>query len=247
MAVLTVHYYCDSIQMTSLLYIAMPDEPPRDENGYPTVLLLAPEGAEGDRWMKEAPLERWAKEKHLAFVMPATLQGCYTDMAYGYRFFEAIAREIPAFLKRNLPCLNMQSDLSVAGISMGAAAAVRLALTEPFIKKAAVFSGRLDPASSYANPLDNDWLTPKRMLCLWGDDGPAPGDANDLFAAAEKALAAEMKPELYLAAAPDDPGFKSCERFVEAFAGALEIQWYPRSEKLGWPQWVQELRLWLDA
>ena len=249
MAVISIHNYCDYVQMAGVLQVVLPNAwvlGQRDAGRLPLVYLLAPEGEEGSRWLRHTQAELLAEQYQVAMVLVSSLQGCYTDMAYGYRFFQSLADGVPAYLKRNLPALRVhEGPCYIAGCSMGGMGAIKLALRYP-ARFAAVgsFSGRLDNADSFRHPVPGDWLTPKRMVNLWGSPEAIHGSQNDLHALAAAAVAGNTAlPPFYISAGTGDIGYQSSVSF--AGKPGLAVSYFEHMGRQDWFGWSIELHQFL--
>lgn len=246
MPVMTINNYCDYIQMAGVLQVVLPaDLVDGKVTQASTLFLLSPEGEEGSRWLRGTQAELLADQYGVAMVMVSCLEGCYTDMAFGYRFFQSLAKGVPEYLFRNIPALNLERCY-VAGCSMGGMGAVKLALTEPqrFIA-AGSFSGRLDNEASFQNPVEGDWLGEKRMVNLWGSPDAIKGTVNDLrHLALSTAQSGQALPSFYISAGTDDIGYASSK----AFAGlsGLETTFAQREGRQDWFAWSHELDRFLE-
>ena len=161
MILLTHNYFSNAIAMATEIRILLPEQP-ADK----TVFLLSPEGGSGTSWITSTKAGALCDSTGTAFVIVPSLQGCYTDMAYGYSFFSSL-QECISYLRENIPGVPLRSGhCYAAGVSSGGLAALRLAMTMPkLFAGAASFSGRLDVT---ADP--DGWFTEKRILCLYGDE-----------------------------------------------------------------------------
>ena len=162
MPVLTINNFCDHIQMAGVLQVILPSSLVDGSlNRAPTVFLLAPEGQEGSRWLRHTQVELLADKYQAAMVLVSCLEGCYTDMAFGYRFFQSLEKGIPEYLGYNLPPLCLEDGHCFAvGCSIGGMGAVKWALSSPELFAAVgSFSGRLDNKESFQNSIEGDWLT----------------------------------------------------------------------------------------
>jgi S-formylglutathione hydrolase FrmB len=212
-----------------------------------TLFLLAPEGEDGTRWLRHTQAERLSDQYGIAIVLVGCLQGCYTDMAFGYRFFQSLSNGVPAYLRRILPAVPINGGKAlVAGASMGGMGAVKWALAEPErFAAAASFSGRLNNRESFLHPVEGDWLTVKRMINLWGNPDAIPGSDNDLYALLHKAAQDEKKlPGFYISAGSGDIGLASSRAF--ASDSRVHASWVEREGKQGWACWAHELECFLQ-
>ena len=233
--------------MASRLQVVLPADYLRGEDKrIPILILLAPEGEEGSRWLRHTQAETLSDKYQIAMVLVSCLQGCYTDMTFGYRFFQSLALGVPEYLHRIFPALHLENGRCyVAGASIGGMGAIKLALTQhKRFAAAASFSGRLDNRESFFNPVEGDWFTEKRMINLWGSPEAIPGSENDLQALAEKAVNNDSElPAFYISAGSDDAGFVSSRAF--ASDSRLQATFVERKGKQGWPGWANELEQFL--
>lgn len=169
MPLLKIHYYAKALQMASVMHVVLP------EGGavQGVCFLLGPEGSASDWWLRHSRLCTLADERQMAFVLPSVLQGCGFDMAYGYRFEQALCRDIPEWLSRHLPCLALsQMPVSIAGYRLGGTGAAHAALDCPdLFGTVGCFDALLAPPSQSGRAFS--WLTDKRRRLLWGD-APSP-------------------------------------------------------------------------
>lgn len=247
MPVLSIRNYCPYVQMAGAIQVIIPSAFLTGAQAKAsTLFLLAPEGEEGSRWLRHTEAERLADRYGMTMVLVGCLQGCYTDMAFGYRFFQSLTRGVPEYLHRMLPALSLEDgQCYVAGASIGGMGAMKWALSEPRrFAAAASFSGRLDNRVSFLNPVEGDWFTPKRMKSLWGSPDAIPGSENDLRALARKAAqGADTLPALYISAGAGDAGFESSRAF--ASESGLRAAWRPREGAQDWACWADELECFL--
>ena len=79
-------------------------------------------------WQRRTSIERYVAHRQMAVVMPTTHIGAYTDQAYGFRFFEYIAHEVPRTCRAYFPLSDRREDNYVAGLSMGGYGALKVGL-----------------------------------------------------------------------------------------------------------------------
>ena len=184
MALLEMSFQSDVLGFEQQLAVILPD--PRalklEENGAPdtddlTVLYLL-HGYHGNHldWTRYTMLERFVEEsrKKIAVVMPSGLTYYYADMARGWKYFTYIAEEVPLLAKSYFHISAKPENTHVAGLSMGGAGSVKLALTYPErYATVSSFSGALDPVGR-ANKIDV--IAPERAAHynnIYGDDKQA--------------------------------------------------------------------------
>ena len=224
----THNYFSRAIGMATEIRILLPDAPAER-----TVFLLSPEGGSGSSWITSTKVSVLCDAHRAVFVLVPSLQGCYTDMAYGYAFYASL-KETLDYLRATFPAVPLKNGVCYAvGASTGGLAAIRLALDEPdLFAGAAVFSGRLDIT---AGP--EGWFTEKRLECLYGDTQKRRW-LQDQF---EDLCRKPSEQTFFLFVSQEDPCAGSSERIAQF----LEERAYliSRSGKSGWKTWSD----WLGA
>ncbi len=206
MATLTHDYYCGQIGMATELRIVLPDRYLLDGSPDSTLILLSPEGESGLGFYQKGDIAAICDEFSLCAVLVPSLEGCYTDMKLGYPFYASL-KNIRNYISEYLPGIPMQSGkMLIAGASSGGRAALRLAMEEPeLFRAAASFSGLI---TNDREP--NGWFTEKRMSCLYGTREERKAD-DDAFAA----LCAETSQDsIYLYVSQEDPDFAGNEKIA---------------------------------
>ena len=147
MAVMKIEYYSEALEMewgVNILYpdAARVDKP--DDKDIPVLYLLHGMNGNHNSWLKRSNIERLVRSTNLIVVMPNTSNGWYTDIQYGFNYYEAIAEELPRVLKRFFPNMSDKREKNfIAGLSMGGYGAFKLALKSNRFSYAASLSGAL--------------------------------------------------------------------------------------------------------
>ena len=137
---------------------------------YPTLYLLHGLSDSADIWLSKTALERYADAHEMAIVLPNAARSFYCDMVYGDAYYTHISQEVPAFCESVLPVSRDPQFRYIAGNSMGAYGACKIALKEPGrFSKVGLFSGVLDVQQMVSDMpmLHRDWL-----LCFGGTQVP---------------------------------------------------------------------------
>ena len=96
-------------------------------------------------WTRYTAVERYARERGLAVVLPEVQRSFYTDMAYGLPYFTYVSEELPAVCRRMFGLGAAREQNYIFGLSMGGYGAMKCALTYPDrYAGAASFSGVCD-------------------------------------------------------------------------------------------------------
>ena len=142
----------------------------------PVLYLLHGLTDSADSWLSQTSLERYADSHNIAIVLPNAARSFYCDMAYGEAYYTHISKEVPAFCEALFPVTQDPRFRYIAGNSMGAYGACKIALKEPGrFSKVGLFSGVLDIRQmvDMAPMFSRDW-----QLCFGGTQVP---DAEDLL------------------------------------------------------------------
>lgn len=134
---------------------------------FPVLYLLHGLTDSGSSWLEKTSLIRYADAHSLAVVLPNAVRSFYCDMVYGDAYYTHISQEVPAFCEATLPISSDPADRYIAGNSMGAYGALKIALKEPGrFSKVGLFSGVLDVQQMVDEmpELCRDWL-----LCFGGN------------------------------------------------------------------------------
>ena len=148
----------------------------------PVLYLLHGLTDSGESWLRRTSLERYAEARNLAIVLPNAARSFYCNMAYGDDWYTHISHEVPEFCESLFPVSRDPATRYIAGNSMGAYGACKIALREPGrFSKVGLFSGVLDVQGMVNDmpELDRDWT-----LCFGGRKVP---DHEDLLKLLPKA------------------------------------------------------------
>ena len=168
-------------------------------------------------WMRRTSVERYAAAHNLAVVMPAVNHSFYCNEFYGEKYWDYVAKELPAVMQRFFRLSDKPEDTFVAGLSMGGYGAMKLALSFPErFGAAASFSGAVDIAQR------STVRASVEQTRVFGDVSKIPGSDNDLFHLLEKNADAPKKPRLYISCGTADFLYHQHQKFV------------PAAKKAGW-------------
>lgn len=201
MALLNVSYHSKVLGMDMQMNVILPDE---GDGPWKTLYLLHGMGDDYGAWVRKANIERHAKEHGIAVVMPGTHLGWYTDMYHGLKYFEHVAKEVPAICHRFFPNLSdKREDTFVGGLSMGGYGAVKCALRAPeTFCKAVSLSGALDITQVCEQvedaPYEEYWED------VFGPADAVKGSFNDLMDAAEEMKDSPLRPDIWMWCGTED-------------------------------------------
>ncbi len=240
MAVFEGSLFSESLRMNTSLFVILPDSSDRrDENGdLPVLYLLHGLSDNHANWVYNTGIVRYAQAAGMAVVMPEVQRSFYCDMAYGLRYYEYVAEELPAACRRLFHITDRPEASYVAGLSMGGYGALKLALRAPGrFAAAGSFSGAVDIKARLGDPAAQ---TPE----TYGINGGRLAAEDDLFLLTAKAAKEHLPtPALYLTCGLSDFLHEDNRRFCrqldflkipyiyEEWAGSHEWGFWDRSVK----------------
>lgn len=152
MAFFELRYFSKAIRTGVTVNVILPEGGKKEEgvgnlpDNYKTVWLFHGLNGNQNSWIENTAIERYARERRLAVVMPCADRSWYTDTAYGAKYFTFVTEELPAVCRSYFRGMSdKREDNLVIGLSMGGYGALKCALTYPErYGYAAALSGALD-------------------------------------------------------------------------------------------------------
>ena len=185
-----ISFLSDALGRDSQLTVLLPNDAAKASNTrYPVLYLLHGLGDSADTWLNRTSLERYGDDHKMAIVLPNGARSFYCDMAYGDAYYTHISREVPEFCESIFPVSRDPKYRYIAGNSMGAYGACKIALKNPGkFAKVGLFSGVLDIQTLVSNAphYNRDW-----QLCFGGTQIPEEEDLLKLLSKAK------ILPEFY--------------------------------------------------
>ena len=208
MALIHLHFYANKIGRCGNIDVILPQKKSGDtsDNRNTKVLYLL-HGAGGDEtmWQRMTSVERYAEKYGFAVVMPGCEISAYTNMAHGQNYYDYITEELPELMYAFFGLPPKRENNFIAGASMGANGAVRIALANPDKYAAAgCFSGgityRLHPEdTSNIDPVEN------RTAFMRYEGRQILGTEEDVFGNAKRIVEnGEQAPMIYHTIGQDD-------------------------------------------
>lgn len=210
MAFLHCEIFSKTLNMATAVNVILPDKGALcDAN---TVYLLHGLSDNCTGWTRYTSVERYARERGIAVIMPEVQRSFYADMAYGLPYFTYISEELPTLCRRMFSLSAAREKNYVFGLSMGGYGAMKCALTYPGrYAGAASFSGVCDASQTIAQH-PNKPLRESEIAAIFGDEKAVP-PKDDLFVLAKR-LSGDA-PKLYISCGEQDDLFDSNGRFAE--------------------------------
>lgn len=249
MALITLKFYSEALQMQTEVYVAIPQKNSNGEIGignnagegkYKCLYLLHGLSDDHTIWLRRTSIERYAADYGICVVMPCGGRSFYTDMKYGAKYYTYIAKELPRVIGEFFNVSDKREDTFIAGLSMGGYGALKIALRENdrFCAAAGL--------SSVADIYREDFK--KTLVPVFGDNIEIPRE-DDLFSLVESKNNEEQKPRLFMTIGTEDFMYKDNLRLKEKIE-ALDYD-YTYTEAAGehsWDFWddkIQDALKWM--
>lgn len=244
MAFVQISFLSRMLNMMTGVNVCLPESAPDlSEKPLPGVLYLL-HGYSGDHasWVRQSSVERYAMAHNMAVIMPDGGHSFYCNEKYGERYWDYVSQELPLVMQRMFRLSHKVEDTFVAGLSMGAYGAMKLAMNHP---------ERFAAAGSFSGPLDLCALArdPERhhgLSRIFGSVEELEGSNSDLRTLLDKPAA--HRPRLYIACGTEDFLYGHHTTMVPL----LEKHGWDvtRYDKPGashtWDFWDEELRKFMD-
>lgn len=210
-----------------------------------TLLLLHGYSDDHTAWLRKSNIEVYAREYNLAVVMPNAQNSFYTNMAYGQKFLDHIAIEVPKFVQSVFRLSAKREDNFVAGLSMGGYGAFKIGLNFPeHFSAAASLSGVVDIQYIFDqnhNDTENRFYSP--LTLAYGYDANIKDTESDIPALLRKVSAGKVKPRLFQCCGTEDELYENNIR-VRDLAQGLDLD-FTYEEGPGahvWPYWDANIK-----
>ena len=255
MALIHVNFFSQTLGMNRSMDVILPqikngvgqkDAFCFQENDIPTLYLLHGGSDDHTMWQRRTSIERYAVAKGLAVIMPSTDLGSYTDMKYGYDFYQFFSEELPEIVHEFFPGLTTKREKTfIAGQSMGGYGTLKLGLTQPerfsyvaalsaMINAMKMFEG--ETVSAFA---ENAFGSKEELM----------NSVNDLYHDTEMLLekGGEL-PHFMLVCGTEDFMYPENLEYYNKYGNALQIEkiFAPGEHEWGfWDKYIQKVLDWL--
>lgn len=209
MAHLRCDFRSEAMDMNTSMTVILPEGVRQSE--VPVVYLLHGLADNCTGWSRYTSVERYAREKGAALVIPEVQRSFYADMEQGISYFTFIHDELPEICRNFFGFSPAREKNYLMGLSMGGYGTLKCVLRSPErYAGAAAFSAVADIAQYAAA---QSGAQKKQFQAIFGRTLEIP-EGSDLFALAGKADPAKL-PKLYLACGEQDALFDANVRFAE--------------------------------
>lgn len=195
-------------------------------------------------WSRYTAVERYARDKGAAVVMPEVQRSMYADMVMGVDYFTYVSRELPRLCAHFFGLSTRREKNYVMGLSMGGYGALRCALTNPKqYAGCAAFSSvtEMDARAGRA-----EGRSRQEFQAIFGPELRVPEQAL-LLALLEKRKGSQLPP-FFLTCGEQDALYPENCRFVEALekkGAAVRFSHWPGDHS--WELWDKSVDLAIRA
>ncbi len=246
MALIHVNFYSKTLGMQRSMDVIMPQKAngiglgsTENQDKIPVLYLLHGASDNHTIWQRRTSIERYALEKGLAVVMPATDLGFYADMKYGYDFWQFFGQEIFDIVQEFFPGLSTErEDTFVAGLSMGGFGTLKLGIMCPErFAAAASLSGMVDLVSWYGENMD------RPFELIYGTKEEVAGSINDLPYQLEQLIASgKSMPKFYMTCGTEDFLYPMNVSFRDRFKDRIDLTYHEEPGSHEWEYWDRNIK-----
>ena len=139
MAYIQLHIYSKALGIQTEVGVIMPQRDTTGEIGignvanaekYRTLYLLHGLSDDQSIWHRRTSIERYATEYGVCVVMPCGGRSFYINQQNGQKYYDFVAKELPAVISEFLNVSDKREERFIAGNSMGGYGALKIALKE---------------------------------------------------------------------------------------------------------------------
>lgn len=133
MSLIRMELYSECLTRVTPIEVILPDvsEKRRLNNGlFPVLWMLHGATEDCTVWQRFTSLERYARDRGIAVVMPSVETSFYSNIDAG-RFFDYMTEELPRMLYSYFPLSPRREDNFIAGMSMGGHGTMKLGFSRP--------------------------------------------------------------------------------------------------------------------
>lgn len=244
------HFYSQTLEIQTAVYVLLPEldalEAAKGEP-LPTLYLLHGLSDDHTTWLRNTRIAQYARQYHLAVVMPAVNRSFYTDMVHGAPYWTFVCDELPRVMERYFPLSHTRQGRFAAGLSMGGYGALKLGLALPQ-RYAAVAALSAPLLLDQAMERHADPNFTRELHNIFGDRETLVSGIGNLAGLAER-IAPETAPAIYVGCGEEDFFFRANEEFITRFGRKLGIRYAPEPGAAHtWDYWdgaIRDVLAWL--
>ncbi len=234
-----------TLNMGMQYYVILPDDiTPEKRADIPVVYLLHGLSDNASGWVRLTSIERYARAKGCAVIMPEAQRAFYTDMKYGLKYFQYISNDLKLVAKNFFGLPTDREHSFIAGLSMGGYGALKTALRCP--EEFAACAG-FSSAVGVQEYLDKKMLFfPGEAVAIYGEELKVKPE-DDVYALAALYGQRENNPRIFLACGTNDilyPNTTKLKGILEQ--GNYDLHYWEIPEDHTWAFWDQCIKRALD-
>lgn len=228
MAHLRVDFRSEVMDMNTSMTVILPEQKKLDN--IKVVYLLHGLADNCTGWSRYTSVERYAREKDVALVIPEVQRSFYADMVYGLDYFSFINDELHKTCQNFFGFSDKRENRYVMGLSMGGYGALKCALTSPSkYNGCAAFSSVADIEKTVFSSNDG---RKKEFEAIFGS---SISKSSNLFELLETA---EDIPPVFLSCGEEDPRIVHSEEMYNALkAKGVSVTYTHWSGEHNWVFW----------
>jgi len=237
MALIKMNFLSETLGMQVNITVAMPSYSFADSEAgirkyyvpgmkYQTLWLLHGGSGDDSDWVNFTSVLRYADANKVAIVMAPAFNSFYVDMVHGGKYFTFFTDELPLVCRSFFPLSDKREDNFIAGLSMGANGAMRLALKRPDLYSTALcMSGAAPRPQELTDPNGIFSVISRKpgktisMEDIFGDLSRLEGSEEDMYHVAKRnVIEGKQLPRFLFGCGGDDfalPGVKYAYQFLK--------------------------------
>lgn len=232
MALFDCSFRPEALGKTTHVFVFYPDGMPKEK--CPVLYLLHGLSDDYSIWLRWSAVERYAAKNGMAVVMPDAGTSWYCNQAGGLRYYDYVAKELPAFIQNTFGIGNDPKKCFIGGLSMGGYGAMKIALRNP---------GKYAAVAAFSGAYDLEWIRTAHTEIYEADFKTFPWDPlDDPYQLMENYPADAPKPPLYLVGGTQDSLFGQSTRMRDlAIKKGFSVRW--EEEPMGhvWDLWDMKI------
>lgn len=241
MASFHCNYSSPTLNMITQVYVTIPDGITAEQKkDMPVVYLLHGLSDNASGWMRLTSVERYAREKGVAVIMPEVQRSFYTDMKYGLKYFQFITKDLKKFAENFFSLPTDRDHSYIAGLSMGGYGALKAALRCPEEYTACAGFSSAVGVQEY---LDKNMLFfPGEAVAIYGEELKVKPE-DDVYQLAELCAENPLRPRVFLSCGTNDLLFPHTTKMKEILEkNGYELCYWDYPEDHTWNFWDMSVK-----
>lgn len=248
MATISFEYKAKTIEQQARIKIYIPDNIVNGEDieKTPVIYLLHGKNDNEEAWLSKTNASRYADKYGFILIMPYAGNSFYTNMAYGYDYWNYISEELTEVMHKIYRITKDNGKTFVCGYSMGGYGALKLGLIFPKRYKAiAALSGSLRSIEVNKEKIQKECR--KDLLLAFGDCGEMVKQESDIYYLTEKLLNEGKKPpKIYQYCGTRDGLYDfNCQYRDYALENGMDLTFREDSGNHSFYYWDKELEIFM--